>query len=510
MRYLEPRLVGVTLVTLTALLPSCAEPRVPAPSATGVKPVEILRLIETAGIPGLTLAEIRDGQIARVETYGVESVETGQPVTEETLFEAASLTKPVFAYLVLRLVERGELSLDRPLHELLQYERFAGVERARALTPRIVLSHRTGLPNWGGEVLEFGFEPGSAFGYSGEGYVYLQRVVEAQTGLPLEELIAREVFEPLGMTHSQMTWSEEDPPRLAIGHDESGTPRLRNPYGAEAAGSLLTTARDYARFALAMLTADGLEPSSVAAAWTPAIRMSGDERGFARPEEVAGKVGWGLGWGIQEVDDERLVWHWGDNEVFHAFVALRPVDRSGIVYFANSSNGLAIARPLVGSVVGDIRPTFDWLGYGQIDDPGWTERREGSLAEGAGDYRTAIEHFESALAVTPEDEQTARRVEWLRELIAIGESPVTIPPERLEAWAGSYGPRILTFDGAELTYQRQGRELYRLLPVSIDTFALEGMVDFRIRVVSDARGRPTMLQGLYLNGDVDESARDPE
>ncbi len=471
---------------------------------------EVPALMETVGIPGLTIAVIERSAVAWAGQFGVESVETGAPVTDETLFEAASLTKPVFAYTILRLVERGELSLDRPLHELLEYERFAGVESSLALTPRLVLSHQTGLPNWGGEVLEFGFDPGTAFGYSGEGYVYLQRTVEAQTGLTLQELVEREVFEPLGMALSRLTWAEDDAPRLAIGHDEVGVPRRRNPPEVNAAGSLFTTASDYARFAIAMLDAEGLKRGSVEAAFAPAVRMRGDERGFERPEEVAGQVGWGLGWGVQELAGERIVWHWGDNEIFHAFVALRPAERSGLVYFANSSNGLAIARRLVQPVVGEMRPTFAWLGYEQSDDPGWSERRAGFLAERAGDYPAAIGHFERSLAVAPGDMATNQRVDWLTDLIGIAESPVEVAGERLASYAGRYGPRTLAYDGHTLSYQREGRDPFRLLPISDDTFAFDGMVDFRIEVVTDGRGRPTKLVGHYLGGGSDESPRDPD
>lgn len=469
---------------------------------------EIPGIMERAGIPGLSIAVVEDGEIAWTGAFGVADARSGEPVTEETVFEAASLSKPVFAYAVLRLAERGELDLDRSLWELLEYERFGGVERARALTPRLVLSHQTGLPNWGGEVLEFGFEPGSRFGYSGEGYLYLQRTLEAQTGLTLDELVAREVFEPLGMEDSRFTWPEDEVFALAIGHDQAGEASVRNIPEPNAAGSLHTTARDYAAFMVALLEGRGLAPSTLDEAFAPAVRMRGDERGDEIAPEIAGQVGWGLGWGVQEAGGERIVWHWGDNGTFRAFVAMRPGTRSGAVYFANSSNGLAVAREIVESVVGDMAPTFAWLGYDQMSDPGWSERREGFLAENAGELRTAIAWFERALEARPGDEVTARRVEWLRELIEIRESPVSVPEERLRGYVGSYGPRNLRLEGSELVYQRDGRDPYRLHALSEDTFALDGMVDFRIQVVTDDGGHPTALRGLYVNGDTDESPRD--
>ena len=372
------------------------------PGAGADEDVSLEALMVRVGIPGLTIAVLEGGELVRDDVFGVESVETGEPVTSETLFEAASLSKPVFAYMVLRMVERGDLELDQPLHEILEYERFAGDPRALQLTPRLVLSHQTGLPNWGRDPLEFLAEPGERFGYSGEGYLYLQKCLEKMTGKTLDELARREVFGPLGMTRSRFSWTEEErPTRLAIGHDQAGTPRRRNPPEANAAGSLHTTAGDYARFLAALLAADGLEPETLRAAFEPAVRMTGDERGSPQAGKIAGKLGWGLGWGVQKAapggEPLRTLWHWGDNDTFLAFVALVPAAGSGVVYFTNSSNGLAVARQIVERFVGDMEPTFAWLGYAQSDDPGWAERRDGHVAERSGDYPTAVKHFTQAL-----------------------------------------------------------------------------------------------------------------
>ncbi len=146
---------------------------------------EITEMMRAARIPGLSLAELRDGELVRVEVIGVADAASGEPVSEATLFEAASLSTPVFATIVLRLVERGEIDLDRPLVEYLVNERIDD-PRGDRITARMVLSHRSGLPNWGGERLELAFDPGTAFNYSGEGYVYLQRVVEDLTGVSLD------------------------------------------------------------------------------------------------------------------------------------------------------------------------------------------------------------------------------------------------------------------------------------------------------------------------------------
>ncbi len=180
---------------------------------------DIPRLIRDADIPGLSMAVVRNGRVVWARAFGTVNDSAQTPVDTETIFEAASLSKPVFAYLVLRLVDRGELDLDRPLADMLPYPRLAHDDRYKRITARMVLSHGTGLPNWGGERLTLRFEPGSAYGYSGEGFVYLQKVLERVTGRPLDALARREVFQPLGMTRSSYLWQERFDGNAAYGKD---------------------------------------------------------------------------------------------------------------------------------------------------------------------------------------------------------------------------------------------------------------------------------------------------
>src|SRR5215471_4940680 len=155
-------------------------------------------------VPGLSIALFRDRRRYWVHSFGVRDAKSGQPVTEETIFEAASLSKPVFAYGVLKLVDRGKLDLDIPLSRYMPQLYVEGDRRIDKITARIVLSHRTGFPNWrgAGHPLEIYFTPGERFSYSGEGFVYLQKVVEAITGKPLNEYMSEAVFRPLGMASS--------------------------------------------------------------------------------------------------------------------------------------------------------------------------------------------------------------------------------------------------------------------------------------------------------------------
>ena len=136
-------------------------------------------------IPGLSMVVIENGEVALHFELGVKNTETKESVDEETLFETASLSKPVFAYGVLKLVEKGKLDLDKPLVAYLPYPDIANDERGHSITARMVLAHTTGFPNWRPKnaPLKIHFQPGDRFSYSGEGFLFLQKVVEQVTGV---------------------------------------------------------------------------------------------------------------------------------------------------------------------------------------------------------------------------------------------------------------------------------------------------------------------------------------
>jgi CubicO group peptidase (beta-lactamase class C family) len=280
-----------------------------------------------AEIPGLSIATVESGKLAWHEAFGVKHAGTGEPVTETTVFEAASLSKPVFAYAVLRLVDRGEWDLDEPLWSTLQYDRVAHDERAQLITTRMVLSHMTGLPNWGGTPLELVRDPGTQWGYSGEGFGFLAQAIEQQTGLGANELVRREVFEPLSMSQSSYVWIEAYDEQAATGHGLIGTPLPKGrPRQAHAAATLHTTAVDYARFLVAMMTGEGLEPATYEAMLTPQSQVS-------NRDSLVPHVYWGLGCGLQETERGMALWHWGDNMDFRAYVIGYPAEDAGLVYF---------------------------------------------------------------------------------------------------------------------------------------------------------------------------------
>ncbi|MBK9088352.1 MAG: serine hydrolase [Holophagales bacterium] len=179
-------------------------------------------------VPGVSIALVRDRKVAWTRSWGVADARTGAPVTGETLFEAASMTKPVFAFSVLKLVEQGRIDLDRPLAEYVAPPAVPFQEERLRITPRMVLSHTSGLPNWrkGGEErdgpLPVLFAPGSRFGYSGEAIFQLQRAVEKVTGEPIEEHARRTLFAPLGMAAPRTSGRRSSTPGSRAGTRRTG------------------------------------------------------------------------------------------------------------------------------------------------------------------------------------------------------------------------------------------------------------------------------------------------
>ncbi|HQU53263.1 MAG TPA: serine hydrolase domain-containing protein, partial [Saprospiraceae bacterium] len=163
----------------------------------------ILQNLEFYQIPGASLAVIKNGQVVYAKAYGVTNPITKQPTDQSTLFEFGSITKPVFTFVVMRLSERGIVDLDKPLYEYLPFPEVAHDKRYKLITARHVLSHQTGLPNWAerNEKGEFDllFTPGTNFGYSGEGFEYLKRVVIKLLHKDIQSILKEELIEPLDL-----------------------------------------------------------------------------------------------------------------------------------------------------------------------------------------------------------------------------------------------------------------------------------------------------------------------
>ena len=333
--------------------------------AQDTKTAKIQQLIDEAEIPGISIASFTSTGSPWNAALGVKNTESGAIVDNATLFEAASLSKPVVAYAALRMVDRGELDLDTPLWETLEYDRLIHDERAKNITARMVLSHTSGLPNWGGTPLNMNRAPGESWGYSGEGFVYLQRVMEKQTGMSLNEIIEKEVFKPLGMTNSSFVWQDRFEKTAANGHRFLGEMiDFRKNNDGNAAASLLTTATDYATFMAAVLNGQGINEEVWSSSFARVAQVNTWNNGTP-----VDNLYWGLGWGLAEVDDQEYLWHWGDNGSFRAFVAASRAKDLGVVYFTNSNHGLSIVDDVLALFEMDATPATGYLNYWSYDDP---------------------------------------------------------------------------------------------------------------------------------------------
>ncbi len=383
-------LLGPAAGRLGAALPPAAAPAAAwAPSAALLR--ELPRLLELSRVPGIAVAVIDGGQ-AWERGFGLASEDPERPVGSATLFEGASLGKPVFAALALRLRDAGLLDLDRHLHD---YLRLPDAEaRTRRITARHVLSNTTGLANWRLQPgpLRPEFDPGERFTYSGEGYFYLQCVVERLAGSSIERLMAEHVFVPLGMTSSSYAWRQDFGRAMAKGYDSEGEvleiyadmgkrfsraagdmkqpmhdwkcadmeramaqafpalPVLPVYMMPNVAGSFLTTVADYTRFLGAIV-----EPGN------PFLSARSREEMIAPQVRLNSALSWGLGWGLEAAPAGPLLWHWGANGTFRNFVLADVAGRRAVVVFTNSANGPKVYERIISDVTGGDHPAFLWF-----------------------------------------------------------------------------------------------------------------------------------------------------
>jgi CubicO group peptidase (beta-lactamase class C family) len=347
---LLPRSRGLVLLLGLFSLIGCAQ-------ATSLPPT-YCRLTAQAHVEGAAVAVFDNGGVSTIGC-GKRDRAQRQPVTPETVFEAASLSKPVFAYAVLKLVQEGKLDLDAPLlkyldnryiHEGDPFFHRGGTDVVRdpllrRTTAREVLSHTTGLPNWAtpGPLSFTG--PAGRWQYSAEGYILLQRVVERITGQPLEEWVETTVFEPLGMGHSSFIWKPAFRSNAAIGFDSSGDAERANAYPhAVAPATLYTTLDDYSRFLQRLLDGDAIGK-----------RMMQEQTTVDRAYGMA----WGLGIGIEDREPSIAYFHSGNNHGYKTFFLIEPENRKGLLFLTNSDNGYRLIKPFVALALHDRHPVLD-------------------------------------------------------------------------------------------------------------------------------------------------------
>jgi CubicO group peptidase (beta-lactamase class C family) len=307
------------------------------------------------------------------------------------VFRAASLSKPVFSYLVMKLVDRGVLDLDTPIERYLSkrlpaYPGYASLRDDRGherLTARLLLSHQGGLPNWLRDrpngTTAFRSAPGDRFPYSGEGYVLLQLVVETITGRDLATLAREMVFEPLGMRDSSFLWKDRFDGRFAV---DLGSPLAalveQTRRRGNAAGSLVTNAADYAALVGAVMDGSGLRPDTRAAWLAPQVAITSKSL-FGEPGTDGGAnrahaLAWTPGWGTFEVRQDRALFHVGMEEGCENFVEVFTNRALGVVFLGLTDNRRSYSAALVEYALGRAFSPLDWLEYGGAPLPTRGER----------------------------------------------------------------------------------------------------------------------------------------
>jgi CubicO group peptidase (beta-lactamase class C family) len=354
---------------------------------------DLPRLMRIAGVPGAAVAVVDRGRLAWSGAFGVKNILTGDPVRDDTLFEAASMTKPVFAYVVMRLVDEKRLDLDKPLVAYRRPGNLGDDPNLERITARHVLTHSTGLPNWSSEPLVTNSTPGSAYTYSGEAFIWLQLVVETIAGMGLGSVMQAKLFGPAGMAHSTFGWDEEIARSAVFGHSEPpegertlpaqptrelgerllrvaskrrkpiaqwtyedsvaamreadpATPPSTHDLLVNSAGGLLMTASDYAKFMLLMMDRPDratweISDATRQAMLTPRLDVRG--RDISR----------GLGWELEQSPAGLLFQHSGSN--YGIFKTMGVGDaRNGraIVVFTNAANGNALAARILREATG--------------------------------------------------------------------------------------------------------------------------------------------------------------
>jgi CubicO group peptidase (beta-lactamase class C family) len=344
-------------------------PATPAPPPPAALVAEIERLapalLAEMQVPGLSLALVSGGHLVWSRGFGVASSVSKAPVTAETLFEAGSVSKTVFAYAVMKLCEHGLLDLDTPLTTYVPERWIDNDPRFDRITARHVLSHTTGLPNWRSseDPLRIAFEPGSKWQYSGEGYSYLQLVVAHRTGrvdlqacetmhdglrvcaTDIDAYLRTTLLRPFGMPSSGFIPEEALTDRLARPHDAKGAPIDRPKANAiaaaryGAAGGLVTTPSEYARFLIEVLDP---KPSD-------AFRLTLESRDeMLRPQvKVADDVSHALGWQVLHWKSGDVVAHGGENPGFQAQMIASVPRKAGFLMMANGDRGFEVIGRLL-------------------------------------------------------------------------------------------------------------------------------------------------------------------
>ncbi len=291
----------------------------------------IYKLLKDNHVPALGIGIIENGKLTKVEVYGTLDHHNTAPYN--TIFKVASLTKPIFALTTLKLIDKGLLDLDEPLFTYWIDPDIKSDKRYEKLTPRLILTHQSGFPNWrymtDSNKLAFQFDPGTKYQYSGEGFEYLRKAIENKMGKSIEELAKELLFDPLEMSDTHFWWdSEMEETRYAQNFNEKGEKiKTVKYYEANAAANLLTTVEDYGKFLVYVINGAELSENLYQEMIQHQVKLKENDY-------------FGLGWEILTdfSDNEYALLHTGKDPGVSTLAIWFPKSKNGFLIFLNGDN----------------------------------------------------------------------------------------------------------------------------------------------------------------------------
>lgn len=289
----------------------------------------IKKQMDSLQIAAVSIAVIKDDKIVYSKAIGTKNAQL-EAIDKNTIFEAASMTKPMFAYTVLELVKEGVLSLDTPLYQYYAYPDIAYDDRYKLITARMVLDHTTGFPNWReNNKLTINFTPGTKFGYSGEGFGYLALVVEHLTGKKVNELVEQYVLKPMSIKNSSLVFNDYVDKHLADGIKDNNERGRNDPYlKPHAAYSLYTEPKEYAKFVIETMKEIYIPGSIFQSMAVPHVEIHEEDM------DPNLKINMGLGVYVEQTPYGLKYSHGGSNgNCYNSLFQFYKDSKVGFVYF---------------------------------------------------------------------------------------------------------------------------------------------------------------------------------
>jgi serine-type D-Ala-D-Ala carboxypeptidase/endopeptidase len=349
---------------------------------------KIQSLMKAANVQGLAITIFNNNETVYKKTFGYKRIDTKDLINTYSNIYGASLSKPVFAVMVMKLVEEGVLDLDKPLQDYLpkpiyeyppskkwhdNYSDLKADSLYKKITARMCLDHTSGFPNWrwyeGDQKLRVKFTPGSRYEYSGEGMVYLQVVLEHLLGKSLEELMKEKIFTPSGMRRSSYTWQKEFEKDYCFGHQSTGALYEKDKDNdARSASTLETTLDDYTLFTEAVLKNRILKPATTKEMFKPQIKLRSVQQ-FGPLSLIDSslndgiELSYGLGWGLLKSPYGTGAFKEGHGDGFQHYSIIFPEQGTGIIIMSNSDNAESIFKELLETAIGDSFTPWRWENY---------------------------------------------------------------------------------------------------------------------------------------------------